>query len=55
MTRPVFPWPFTAMYNGTGYMYNASSWVLGPVAEIVSTRQNWPGSNLFGKYDFIAA
>lgn len=52
MTRPVFPWPFTAVYDGTGDVYNASSWSQGPPNEILKTRI-WPGSNLFGKYEFI--
>lgn len=51
MSRPVYPYPFTAAWDGTGDVRAAESWRKGPPAAIVATR-DWPGADLFGPYHF---
>lgn len=46
MTRPVFPWPATAVFSGSGNPHDAADWTRGPDAEIVALR-DWPGADLF--------
>ena len=46
MTRPVFPWPATAVFSGSGNPHDAANWTRGPDAEIVALR-DWPGADLF--------
>lgn len=52
MTRPVWPYPYIAQYSGDGDYTNAQSWQRGENAEIIKTH-DWPGSDMFGKYEFI--
>ena len=51
MTRPVYPYPFTARYTGEGNYTEASNWEKGNKAVVVK-RRKWPGSDLFGPYHF---
>ena len=49
MTRPVWPWPATAAFSGTGDPTDAAAWVRGPDAEIVALR-DWAGEDFFAPY-----
>lgn len=51
MSRPVYPWPHVAIWNGAGDWTDGANWIKGPETHIVPTR-DWPGANLFGPYDF---
>ncbi|MFV0410102.1 MAG: tannase/feruloyl esterase family alpha/beta hydrolase [Paracoccus sp. (in: a-proteobacteria)] len=51
MTRPVYPYPFTAKWTGEGDMIDAATWTRGEPAEIVHLR-DWPGADLFAPYEF---
>jgi feruloyl esterase len=49
MSRPVFPWPATAAFTGTGAWTDAAGWTQGPDAETVPLR-DWAGADLFTPY-----
>ncbi len=53
MTRPVYPYPFTARHSGSGSLYDSSQWEKGEPMNHVDTRA-WPEADLFGAYDFTA-
>ncbi len=49
MTRPVYPWPATAAYTGSGDPTDAANWTKGADAEIVALR-DWAGADFFAPY-----
>jgi feruloyl esterase len=49
MTRPVWPWPTTAQWSGSGDVTDAATWTQGPDARIVLTR-DWPGADFFAPF-----
>ena len=49
MTRPVWPWPATARYIGSGDPNVSASWTQGPDAETVALR-DWAGADFFTPY-----
>ncbi|SLN26062.1 Tannase and feruloyl esterase [Aquimixticola soesokkakensis] len=51
MTRPVYPYPFTAVWDGSGDVYDAAHWSQGEAAQIVHLR-DWPGADFFAPYAF---
>lgn len=51
MTRPVYPYPYTARFTGTGDWTGAASWERGGTAPIVAT-QDWAGADWFTPYNF---
>lgn len=46
MTRPVWPWPATALWSGNGDVTKAATWTQGPDAQIVGLR-DWAGADFF--------
>jgi feruloyl esterase len=46
-TRPVFPYPFTAKYTGTGSIDDAANFVKGPATPVAATELQWLGSAFF--------
>jgi hypothetical protein len=48
-SRPVWPWPATAAFSGSGDPTGAAAWVRGPDAEIVALR-DWAGADFFAPY-----
>lgn len=53
MTRPVYPYPYVAVYTGHGDITKADNWEKGDRTQVVNLRQ-WPGSDLFGVYEVTA-
>ncbi|NVO23967.1 tannase/feruloyl esterase family alpha/beta hydrolase [Donghicola mangrovi] len=51
MTRPIYPYPYTAAYSGAGNVTDGANWSRGEPAQIVNTRA-WPGADLFGAFSF---
>jgi feruloyl esterase len=49
MSRPVWPWPATAAFSGSGDAADAATWARGPDAEIVALR-DWAGADFFAPY-----
>lgn len=49
MTRPVYPWPATAAYAGSGDPTDAANWTKGADAETVALR-DWAGSDFFAPF-----
>jgi feruloyl esterase len=47
LTRPVWPYPYTAAYRGTGDVKLASSWVRGPARPVALDRLDWAGVGLY--------
>jgi feruloyl esterase len=50
MTRPVWPWPATAQWSGSGDVTDAATWLRGPDAQIVALRDDWAGSDFFAPF-----
>ncbi|WP_415199750.1 tannase/feruloyl esterase family alpha/beta hydrolase [Silvibacterium sp.] len=46
-TRPVYPYPLTARYKGTGSIDEASSFEPGPAKPVPSERLEWLGSKFY--------
>lgn len=53
MSRPVYPYPFSAQFAETGNPYDGEHWQKGAAVDTVATR-DWPDADFFGKYDFSA-
>ncbi|WP_372168521.1 tannase/feruloyl esterase family alpha/beta hydrolase [Xanthomonas axonopodis] len=51
-SRPVYPWPYVAAWNGKGDQNQASSFVRGPA--IGFSMPDWAGSNCFAPYEAAA-
>lgn len=51
-SRPVYPWPYTAAWNGKGDQNQASSFVRGPTIEFAMP--DWAGADFFSPYDPLA-
>jgi len=49
MTRPVYPWPATASYTGSGDPLQAANWARGPDAAVVPLR-DWAGADFFAPF-----
>jgi hypothetical protein len=49
-TRPIFPYPLTAKYNGTGSMDDAMSFSVGPEKPVSSTELQWLGSAFYAPH-----
>ena len=47
LTRPVFPYPFTAQYSGKGNFKDASNFVQGPAQPAPSELFHWLGSGFY--------
>ncbi len=47
MTRPVYPYPYTAKYTGTGSITDAANFVQGPPMKVPASIYNWLGSSLY--------
>ncbi|WP_319529589.1 tannase/feruloyl esterase family alpha/beta hydrolase [uncultured Cohaesibacter sp.] len=52
MSRPVYPYPYTAKFNGSGDYTDSANWIKGNAAEIIKVRE-WPGKDMFGAYQFF--
>jgi feruloyl esterase len=46
-TRPVFPYPLTTRYNGSGSIDAAANFGPGPVAPVAEERLNWLGATFY--------
>jgi len=46
-TRPVYPYPMTAKYNGTGSIDDAKNFSAGPPKPVPPAQLTWLGSNFF--------
>ena len=46
-TRPVYPYPLTAKYSGTGNIDDAKNFNAGPSAPVPPTQLNWLGSSFY--------
>jgi hypothetical protein len=46
-TRPVFPYPLTSKYKGTGSIDDAGSFVAGPAKPVPAAALQWLGSSFF--------
>ena len=46
-TRPVFPYPLTAKYNGTGSIDDAGNFSVGPAAPVPHSQLQWLGSSFY--------
>ncbi len=46
-TRPVFPYPQTAKYNGSGSIDDAGNFSLGPAEPVPAERLQWLGSSFY--------
>ena len=49
MTRPVWPWPATAVWSGSGAVTDGSGWSRGPDAPVVALR-DWAGADFLTPY-----
>jgi feruloyl esterase len=49
MSRPVWPWPATAQWSGSGEFTDAATWTKGPDAQIVALR-DWAGADFFAPF-----
>jgi hypothetical protein len=47
MTRPIFPYPYTSKYTGTGSINDAANFVQGPPMEVPDYIYHWFGSSLY--------
>ena len=47
MTRPVYPYPYTAKYVGTGDIHDAANFVQGPPMKVPDSIYKWFGSELY--------
>jgi hypothetical protein len=47
MTRPVYPYPYTAKYTGTGSIKDAANFVQGPAMQVPKDIYNWFGASFF--------
>lgn len=52
MTRPVYPYPYTAKYKGTGDFHDAANFVQGPPMKVPDSIYRWFGSDLY-KADYL--
>jgi hypothetical protein len=48
-TRPVFPYPVVAKYDGSGSIDDAANFVAAPPARPVDDIVNWAGNDLYGR------
>lgn len=46
-TRPVFPYPATARYTGTGSIDDAANFVAGPAQSVPAEALQWLGSGFY--------
>lgn len=46
-TRPVYPYPLTAKYKGTGSIDDAANFTVGAANSVPATRLNWLGSQFY--------
>ncbi|WP_339110094.1 tannase/feruloyl esterase family alpha/beta hydrolase [Thioclava sp. GXIMD4216] len=53
MSRPVYPYPFIAQWDGKGDLAKAESWSKGPATQSVTLR-DWAGADLFGTASYAA-
>jgi feruloyl esterase len=49
-TRPVYPYPMTAKYNGTGSIDDAENFSLGPPSPVPPSQLQWLGSGFFVRH-----
>ena len=47
LTRPIYPYPFTARYTGKGDIGDAANYVMGPAQPAPATLSNWYGSDFY--------
>ena len=47
MTRPVYPYPYTAKYIGTGNISDGSNFMQGPAMNVPNDTYNWLGAGLY--------
>ncbi|MDH7639256.1 tannase/feruloyl esterase family alpha/beta hydrolase [Sphingomonas oryzagri] len=47
LTRPIFPYPYTARYTGKGDVRDAANWVKGPARPAPATLWDWPGAKFY--------
>jgi feruloyl esterase len=47
MTRPVYPYPYTAKYSGSGDINDAANYVQGPPMKVPSDIYNWLGASFY--------
>ncbi len=46
-TRPIFPYPFTAKYTGTGNIDDAKNFIVGPAEPVAAATLQWLGSPFY--------
>ncbi len=49
-TRPVYPYPLTAKYNGTGSIDDAKNFTAGPPMPVPASQLTWLGSGFFAPH-----
>lgn len=47
LTRPIYPYPYTAKYVGTGDVRDAANWVQGPARPVPVARYDWLGAKYY--------
>jgi feruloyl esterase len=47
LTRPIYPYPFVAKYNGTGNIRDAASFMKGPAHPAPPELFTWLGSSFY--------
>ncbi|BEV14354.1 hypothetical protein HBDW_11420 [Herbaspirillum sp. DW155] len=51
-SRPVYPWPYIAAWNGKGEQNQAASFVGGPAIDFATP--DWADSDFFAPYEAVA-
>ena len=52
-TRPIYPYPLTAKYTGTGNIYDAQNFVVGPPISVPKSQFTWLGSAFFTPHSMV--
>jgi feruloyl esterase len=47
LTRPVYPYPYTQKYTGTGDVKMAANFVQGPAKPVPASVFNWYGADFY--------